>query len=230
MTVSPSTLRREAGTSPKTARKTRRRLSTSHLLIGAVAVLAVVFNLLALQDRSATALVAVADHPITAGSVFDPGDVRLVPVAADFEGLGTLLTEAELAGYQGWVVERPVPEGGLIDVSILAEPGAPSGLRSMSLPVPVERAAGGSIVAGDRVDVISVVDGTARYVAAGIEVIGVADTDRSALAGMGSYHIVVAVDSEQALRLAEALGASSIEVVRSTGAPPVEEGVGADGP
>ena len=200
-------------------------MSTSHLIIGLVAAAAFVLNLLALQDRSSTDLVAIADRPLTAGSAFTSEAVRLASVPSDFEGLSSLLTEDLIADREGWIVERSIPEGGVIELSVLVEPGAPSGLRSMSLPVGVEHAAGGSIVAGDRVDVISVVDGVASFVATDLEVIAVADTERTALGALGSYHIVVAVDAAQALRLAEALG-SSIEVIRSTGAPSVHEGEG----
>ena len=187
-------------------------------------VLAFVLNFLALQDRSATTLVAVADRPITAGSAFSIDSVRLVPVPEGFEGIESLVQQARLSEFEGWVVERSIPEGGLLDQSALVEPGAPSGLRSMSLPIAVAHAAGGTIVAGDRVDVISVLDGSATYVASDIEVIGSSALDGGSFGSIGDYHIVVAVDAGQALDLAGALESGSLEIIRSTGAPKVEAG------
>lgn len=224
MTNAPSTVQRQAGTSQPARRPVKRRLSASHFLIGLVVVLAFVLNFLALQDRSATTLVAVADRPITAGSAFSIDSVRLVPVPAGFEGIESLVQQARLSEFEGWVVERSIPEGGLLDQSVLVEPGAPSGLRSMSLPIAVAHAAGGTIVAGDRVDVISVLDGSATYVASDIEVIGSSALDGGSFGSIGDYHIVVAVDAGQALDLAGALESGSLEIIRSTGAPKIEAG------
>jgi len=224
LTNAPSSIKREAGTSQPARRPVKRRLSASHFLIGLVVVLAFVLNFLALQDRSAMTLVAVADRPITAGSAFSIDSVRLVPVPVGFEGIESLVQQARLSEFEGWVVERSIPEGGLLDQSVLVEPGAPSGLRSMSLPIAVAHAAGGTIVAGDRVDVISVLDGSATYVASDIEVIGSSVLDGGSFGSIGDYHIVVAVDAGQALDLAGALESGSLEIIRSTGAPKIKAG------
>ena len=45
---------------------------------------------------------------------------------------------------------------------------------------------------------------------------------------MASYHVVVSVEADQALALAEALDSGSVEIVRSTGSETIEEG-SADG-
>ena len=96
----------------------------------------------------------------------------------------------------------------------------------MSIPVPVERADGGGIGAGDRVDVLAGDgNGGASYVAQGLMVVAVSPTRTSGvLAGASSdFWVTVAVDRATALRLTAALGASgaapgtSLEVVRSTG-------------
>ena len=226
--ASPSTTLREAGTSPPARRPTRRRLSLSHLLIGFVVVLAFILNLVALQDRSAIALVAVADRPLAQGSVLSAEDIRFVEVDADFEGLPFLVSESAISQLEGWVVDRPIATGELLETSALVEPGAPSGLRSMSLPIAPEHAAGGTISAGDRVDVISVDDGVAQFVVTGVEVIGVSDPDAGSFGAVGDYHIVLAVDADQALWLAQAIDSGSLELIRSTGAPAITTG-SADG-
>jgi Flp pilus assembly protein CpaB len=227
--VSPSVLAKEAGSSTPARRRARRRPSATHLVIGAVAILAFVLNLLALRDRDATVMVAVAARPLAVGTVLSPDAVRLVPAAADFEGLPSLVAEAQLPTVEGWVLGRSVPSGGLIERTMLVEPGAPSGLRSMSIPVAAEHAAGGSIGPGDRVDIISVEDGAAAYVAVGLEVLAASERQGGSLGGLGTFYIVVAVDQEQALRLAEAIDGGSLEVVRSTGAAEIDRGSGGDG-
>ena len=224
MSHKPSVISREAGTSQPARRPARRRLTVSHYLIAAVVVLAFVLNLVALQDRSATTLVAVADGPISAGSTFTADLVRLVPVASDFEGLPSMISDTRLAAVGGWVVQRSIPDGGLLDNSMLVAPGAPSGLRVMSVPVALNHAAGGTLGPGDRVDVISVTDRVAGFVAVDVEVVGVSDVSGGSFGSIGSYYIVLAVDAGQALRLAEAIDAGSVEVVRSTGAARIEEG------
>lgn len=209
---------REAGTSKPAGRRIRRRLSGNHLLIALVVVLAFSLNYLALQDRGDKTMVAVADRPLVAGSVVSASDLRFVSVESDFAAIDSMITESAAGGYHGWVLQGAVAEGDLINPSALIEPGAPDGLRSMSIPITVEHAAGGTLVAGDRIDVVSVVDGVAGYVAVGIELLGVSEGQGGSLGGLSSYHLVVAVDSGQALALAEAIDSDSIEIIRSTGA------------
>ncbi|MGH8953234.1 MAG: hypothetical protein ACRDX9_17665 [Acidimicrobiia bacterium] len=182
------------------------------------ALLAFGLNFLALQNRDATSLVAIADAPIPEGAPFSSDLVRLVPIAADFEGIDHLIVEADLGGLEGWIVGRSVARDELIDRSIVIRPGARDGLRTMSIPVPVEHAAGATLVVGDRVDVISMLGEEPAFVAVDLEVVSIAETSQGALSGVGLYHVVVAVTSEDALALARAIDDGSIEIVRSTGA------------
>jgi Flp pilus assembly protein CpaB len=225
----PSSDLREAGSPRPARRRMGRRPSATHVLIGVVVILAFVLNLLVLQDRSSTTLVLVADQPLAPGSMLDPTSVRLVPVDSSFEGVDSLISEGEMSEYEGWILRRRVPSGGLLGPQDLAAPASMTGLRSMSLAVPLEHAAGGSLVAGDRVDVISVVEGTADYVAVGLEVIAVTDGGAGSIGSITAHHVVVAVEADQALRLAEALDTGSMELVRSTGSSPVEEPTDDDG-
>ncbi len=228
MTLSPSTTQREAGPLQPARRRILRRLSASHVIIAIVVILAFVLNLFVLHDRDSTTLVAVAAQPIAAGSYVDPATLRLVPVDSGFEALPGLVTGADLTGMSGWVTSRSIPEGGLIERAVVIEPGSSPGMRSMSLPVSIEHAAGGTLVAGDRVDVIAVFDGTARFVASDLEVTSVA-TSPSGIGAVSSYHVVVSVGADEALALAQALDAGSVEIVRSTGAEPIGAG-SEDGP
>ncbi|MEA1903039.1 MAG: RcpC/CpaB family pilus assembly protein [Actinomycetota bacterium] len=197
------------------------------MVIAVVAVLAFILNMLALQNRTATIQVAVAGRSMSEGTALAADAVRFVPVGAGFAGRDSMISEDRLGALEGWVLARSVDEGDLLTVDHVAEPGLPSGLRSMSLPVAPEHAAGGSLTVGDRVDVITVIDGVASFVVTDVEVIAVADTDSGSFSS-GGYHIVVGVDAAQALSLAAALESGSLEVIRSTGAPDVDQGVGVD--
>jgi hypothetical protein len=95
--------------------------------------------------------------------------------------------------------------------------------------VPLEHAAGGALRPGDRIDVISVSDGVARYVAVDLGVISVAEGASGSIGSSLAFHVVVAVEASDALELAEALDTGSVELVRSTGAAGVER-AGSSGP
>lgn len=221
MAVSPSTRSREAGSPQPVRRRFGRRPSLSHVLIAIVVILAFVLNLLVLQDRGSTALVAVADEPIAAGTVLEGTSLRLVPVDSSFEALPALVQDGDLGSIAGWVTTRSIPAGSPIQFADLVESESPTGLRSMSLPVSPEHAAGGLIAAGDRVDVLSVRDGVPAFVATDLEVISVAEGAAGSIGGLAAHHLVVAVDPDQALDLAQALDSGSIEILRSTGAEPI---------
>ena len=217
---------REAGTSAPTIRSARYRPSLSHIAIVVAVVLAFVLNLLALQSKEATTLVAIADSSIAAGSSLTPDLVRFAPLPADFEGIDHLVREADLADLEGWIVGRSVGEGELIDRSLVVRPGTGDRLRTMSIPVPIEHAAGATLVVGDRVDVISIVGEEPVFVATDLEVVSIADTMQTGLAATGPYHVVVGVSPQQALALARAIADGSLEIVRSTGADVLEEANG----
>jgi len=223
--ASLSATARDTGPSHSKRRRPRRRLSTSHVLIGVVAVLAFVLNLLVLQDRGSTVLVAVADRHIAEGSALTADSLRLVPVDADFDALESMVLEEHISDFEGWIATRSLEAGDLVLNSEIIEPGMTSGMRTMSLPVDPEHAAGGSLVVGDRIDVISVVDGDARFVVANVRVTGVAASESGSFSS-SSYYVVVGVEGHQALLLAKALEDGPLEVIRATGAPKVQEGAG----
>jgi Flp pilus assembly protein CpaB len=88
----------------------------------------------------------------------------------------------------------------------------------MSVPIDPSHAVGGSLVAGDRIDLIHVTEAGPRYVLVGAEVLSVATPDRAALTGPTSFHVVLAVTEASALEVAAAINDGKIELVRSTGA------------
>jgi pilus assembly protein CpaB len=208
---------------PGKARRVRSlpTLSARHLLVVVLAVGAAVANVavLASADRTMEVLVVAADLP--AGTTVDAGSFTTARLSAA-SGLADRLVGPEaLAGLFGSVTVRPLVAGDPLLAGDLLAPGA-GGLRSMSVPVTSEVAVAGSLRVGDRVDVVAVVDGTARFLAVDLEVVAVPAADEF---GGTRYAPTVAVGATPALRLAAALEVGGVHLVRSTGAHPITEGV-----
>lgn len=219
--MSPSITTREAGTSQQARRPVRRRLSASHVLIGLVVIAAFTLNLLALRQRDETVLVAVAGERLTTGSPLSLSALEFIPVSSSFEALDTLIGEASSEAIEGWFLRRTLEPGDLVELGALEPEGSSYGLRAMSVPVRVEHAAGGTLVIGDHVDVISVDDGASSYVAEDLEVIGLPDGDTTGLGSLREYHILLTVGEEESLAIAAAIDSGSLEIVRATGADPL---------
>ncbi|MGC8626233.1 MAG: hypothetical protein ACP5VR_01545 [Acidimicrobiales bacterium] len=207
-------------------------MSAGSLVPVALALLAATFGYEALQDRSAMVEVPVASVPISAGSPVDAADTHLVRAhASDWALTAGLLGVGQLG--QGWTAEVRVGAGQPLTLSEVTKT-ATYRLGVMSVQVPLDHAAGGVIGAGDLVDVIEANgSGGAYYVAQGLRVLSVAPSYSGAnVLGGGDqdYFIDVAVTKRTALQLSAALGesslgggASTIEVVRSTGETPVKD-------
>jgi Flp pilus assembly protein CpaB len=199
------------------------RLSPAHGLMAGSGLLAF-FLVLGVTSRPETRLtVAVARADIPAGAALSPAVVRSAEVPADGTVAQATVPFDRLA-RRGQVAARPIAAGELLRPSDIGRGGSPSGtrFRAMSIPVKRERAVGGTLRVGDRVDVVDVIDGTARWVVVGAQVIDVPRTTSSrgiVREAGGEYHVVVEVDRKEALALAEALSRDTVQVVRSTGAP-----------
>ena len=182
------------------------------------ALLAFVLVMAVLGDRSAKVTVAVAAHDIAPGATIGTGEVRLVEIPADSPLVGALVTAEALAGGDK-VASRRVAAGAVLSRSDLAK-GVEASSRSMSIPVSPEHAVGGQLGAGDLVDVIDGSVAPAQYVLRQAEVLAVAS--RSATRGLAQvrseYYVTITVDPDSALRLAAAIAAGKLELVRASGA------------
>lgn len=217
----------------KNRRKGRpaQRWTPGHVLPFVLAVFAVIFVLAALRDRSAQTAVVVASRQIPAGATINAGDTRTIKMrSADAHAVGGLLGPAQVAG--GLIAATGIGPGEpIIRTETLRGPASAAGLGSMSLPIPVDRADGGTLAVGDQVDVIAGTPTGANYIAQGLTVLATSTpATTGVLAGTNTaYWITVAVDHPTALRLAAALAASStssgntLEVIRSTGETPTSQ-------
>lgn len=198
------------------------RISAAHLLMLLAAVLAFATNLVVLRNHDETRAVVVAAVNLRAGRPVESIHLRAVEVDVDDAVYSKLIPWAQAAALVGQVTSHPIDEGVLIGMTDLRDPSGPAGLRSMSIPVDAEHAVGGELAAGDRIDLIVVGDEGPRYVLAAAEVVAVSSVGELGALASGDFYIVVAIDAEQALLVAEAIRDGRIEVVRSTGAAPVE--------
>jgi len=201
----------------------RRPLLARFSLVHAVMVLSglatFVLIAVALGDRRGQVEVAVARADIGAGSVVSPSVVSARAVDAGSQLLPRLATLDDL-GTGRWVATKAVAAGDPIRRSDLSRDDPSDGRRTMSIPVPRENAVGGALAAGDRIDVIDVLDGRAAFVVAGAEVVKVASPGSpGSLAGEArSFSVVVRVNAGEALAIAQALVDGKLDIVRAPAA------------
>ena len=73
----------------------------------------------------------------------------------------------------------------------------------------------GGLQVGDRVDVIAVDDGLARFIFTDVEVLGVPTEESTGLTQTTGFAPTLAANDEQALPDASALGTAEVHLVRS---------------
>ena len=191
---------------PKSNRRvTLKRPAAGHVLMIVAGALAFLLTYAALADKTERAELATARLDIPAGMPltvglfapysFAPGDDGLPP------GMLTL-DQVEEAAAEGRHLAEAVAAGVLLRSSDLAAASAPRP-RAMSFSVDASRAVGGSLVAGDLVDVIAVDQTGARFVLTAAPVVAVG----AGSSGAGrAITISVEVDAAASLRLAHSLG------------------------
>lgn len=204
-------------------RRRRARISRAAALTWLAGSLAFVLTASVLRDRAAQVDVLVADRDIAAGVEITEDMVRISQIDADSPLVAGLL---DVDGLRpGELAAVPITAGSPLRGSDLAAAGRADGLRSMSIEVDRAQAVGGGLSVGDRVDVIDVVDGEATFVVRDAEVTGVPaePSGRGITGGAGNaYFIVVRVDADEALALAAAIDRGALQIVRATGAAPIE--------
>jgi SAF domain len=193
-------------------------LSVGRIVMILAALAAFALNVHLLRSNDDVRLVAVTERPVEAGTVITGDLLGFVEVEAPDPVVSRLVTDTDQA--VGLVASVDIPQGEPIARSLLRDAAADQELRAFTIAVDPAHAGGGSLISpGDAIDVVAVEGGVARYVVTGASVIDVAETGDRGLVAASDYYVVVAVDADTALALAEALQADSIEVVRATGAP-----------
>ena len=191
------------------------------VLAGALGVL---LTLTVLSKADNTRPVLVAAHDLAPGTIVNDSSVRTARVHADPSVLATLFGAEQLAALRGRVVTASVHKGELVTRSSVSALDAHAATRVMSFALARARAVGGRLTSGDRVDVLAVDhdSGQAGYVLTGAEVVSVESRSAGALSGASDdLTIALVVGPSSATRLAAAVDAGTVSLVRSTGAPTV---------
>jgi pilus assembly protein CpaB len=202
-------------------RRLRARLSKEQWIALVAGLVAVVAVYVALGDRRNTVEVAVAREGIPSATRLTSDMVRFVGLPADSPVVSDLVQADELAGRE-WVTTRAIARGEPLTTAAVVGDLPGDGLRSMSVPVAREHAVGGALRPGDRVDVIDVTEEGVDYVLQDIEVLTVGSESAGSLdAQPTEFAVTLAVGPNQAMGLAWAIADEQFEIVRSTGATPM---------
>lgn len=198
------------------------RFSLVHACMLGAALVTFVSTTSVLRERAETQPVVIARTELAAGSPIDPQsmttlfDIVLVRADSPFVD-GAVDPEAAPVGQ----LDRPLAEGEPLRMSDVVELGTGSIERTITIAVDEITLTGLGLRVGDDVDVIgSVDDGRLAYVVVGVRIarLPAAPTGGGAFAVREGAFITVEVSDEEALRIAAALHAGDVEVVRSTGA------------
>ena len=196
------------------------RVSTGHLVMVLAGVLGALLTLSALRAADDTRPVLVAAHDIVPGTVIHERWLRISRIHADDGVLASLFDASAISDLRGQVAIARVPAGSLLTHDDVRPVSAGHAPRAMSFPIPIPRAVGGALLAGDRVDVLSVRHNTGRtsYVATDVQVLAFSRNGGSPLQGSEDASVTLAVDPDAAARIASAQETGSVTLVRATGA------------
>lgn len=207
-------------------RSTRRalvgRVSTGHVVMVVAGLLGALLTLSAVRSADNSRPVLVAVHDIVPGTVIQARWLTVSRIHADSAVLATLFDGSAINDVSGQVAVARVAAGSLLTRDDLRDVTAGDAPRAMSFPIPVSRAVGGALVAGDRIDVLAVAHNTGRskYVATDVQVLAFSSHAGSPLQGSQDASITLAVEPDSAARVASALETGSVTLVRATGAAP----------
>jgi Flp pilus assembly protein CpaB len=206
---------------PAPRRKLSSRIGLLHLIAIASGLLAFLLVLSWMRGQEDLVEVAVAGDVIRSGNVVTSGMLEFVEVPAAASFGDRFVSPDDAASLRGSVATRSVAAGEPLLDTDLRTVATPAGLRAMSLPLDINRAVGGELAVGDRVDVIGVDDDGPRYIATEVEVLDVPGSRAGTFGATDGFAVTLAVDDQQALALAGALAEGELHVLRSTGAPEV---------
>ena len=207
-----------SGETPAQGRPRRGRPARAHILMTLAGLLTAVAVYVVLQDADPGHRVLVAATELQAGTVVPPDAVTVVSVDVSDDQVARLVPADQRDAVVGQVAANHLMPGDLIGLSDLRQPAAPEDRRAMALPVGREHAVAGDLRTGDRVDVIAVEDGVARYVATGLPVITSGGGDSLD----EEWTLTVSVDEQAALALARVMADADVTVTRATGATPAD--------
>jgi Flp pilus assembly protein CpaB len=184
-----------------------------------VAVAALGSYLLATGDRSGpTTRYAVATRDLQPGYTLNANDVHLVSLDLPAEqASGTFSSTAQLHGA---VARGPLQAGAIVTASAIERPAAAdagTNYRELSMTLAADRAVGGTLRPGDRVDVVATANG-ASYVLVQRATVLAAGTGRNTNPlSSGEITITLALpDATTALAVTHGAAAAELTLLRSS--------------
>lgn len=205
-----------------TARRVGRPAWINARTIGGVVLFAIS---LALGQRILTSaepvqLVWAAARDLPQDSVLSSADIRLERVTLPVELFARYVSND--IPLEGQVVTRPIAEGELVAADWIGEASLGGATRAMTIPIAPEHALGGDLKPGDRVDVYATFNpGDARAstsaLARAVEVIDVVTSGGFTVQDDLVAGVTVAIEPEDAARLAFAIRTGEIDLVKVIG-------------
>lgn len=180
-------------------------------------LLGVVLTLVALRAADARVGVPVAATDLAAGTRVTPSSFTIRSVRLDSTLHETLVRPNDLQALNGAVLLTPLAAGSPIPRTALVASISGDTRRAVSLPIAPERAVGGRLRSGDRVDVYTTGQ-RGTLITTNVEVLDVLKPSSGPLAARDTLTIVLAVDAEQANRIAPIVGSQDVVLVQTTGA------------
>ena len=210
-------------TGPRRPTRANRGLPSGRAALGGLLVTAAalaVFSAYAGASTGPTGRAVKVTTSVPSGHVLTPADVVVVDVdLPDGTASGAFDSVDDVVGS---VTLTPLEHDELVQRSaVLPGDADRPPTHEFSFPIAPERAVGGGLRAGERVDLFAThgsgPDAYTTVLARGASVIGVQEAGRSALAG-GGLVLTIALDTpDQVLEAAHAAQVAELTVVRSTG-------------
>lgn len=204
--------------------RTRRRLPGGRAVVGGLLIaLSALGVLIAYTDATAgpTTEFVVAARAVEPGHRLVAADLRTLPMTLPDAVASRAFRNPE--SLVGATVLSPLGAGDLVQVGGLLRQGGELGSRQLSFPVELDLALNGTLVPGERIDVVATFGSGpgahTELVVADVPVVAVADTG-AALGGRFTV-ITVALEREpDVLALSHAVRSGKVVVVRAVGARP----------
>lgn len=195
-------------------------LTLTHGLMVVSALLTFVAVSSVLGDRSATVEVLVVRSAVEDGAPVRADNLEVVNLAVGHPLLDQL---TPTSGFDEGLAQRPIAAGEPLLRSDVLVIGPGAGGRTFTVPVDERVIEGLALRRGDRVDVVGVnSSGHVEVVASDLEVARLPDSDAGGFTGsLGASFVTVEVTPDEVLHLVAALRVEQVEIVRSTGAPPL---------
>ncbi len=166
-------------------------------------------------DRPPTTGYAVATTHLAPGEVLGPGRVELLAMDLPRALAGRAFTSTDL--LEGAVLLAPLQPGELVQLSQVLPAGtAPWSGVDVAFAVPAERALGGDLHPGERIDLVaSFPTGGTRVVARDAQLTDAASADDALLSTVQGLVVTVRLrDRDELLEVVEAVDQGQVTVVR----------------